>query len=1270
MGLNGGDFSQMTALAQDARKRGERAAALEHFRAASALAPEKLWVLIEIGAELRDLGRLDEAEALFRDLLAKAPHWSQAWLGLARVARKRGDRAAALDAFREAAAFEPENIRIGYDIAEECRELGRLDEAEAAYRDIVAKDPNWPQPWLGLAHVARKRGDRAAALEDFRQAAALEPNNTRILYQVAEECRELGRLDEAEAAYRDIAAKDPNWPQPWLGLAHVARRRGERAAAIEAFRQAAALEPDNIRILYHVAEEYRELGRLDEAEAACREIVAKESEFAGAWRGLGLVTRRRGDRAAALEAFRKAAALEPDQIINRRLIAEECRELGRLDEAEAIYRDVVAKDPQFAEAWTGLAFIARGRGDRLSALEKFRKAAAIDPANAGTHCAVAVELRELGRFDEAEAIYRDLVVKDPQFAQAWTGLAMIARGRGDHLAALEKFRQAAAIDPANAGTQCGIADELYQLGRIDEASGVFAEVVAKDSNIASAWHGLGLIARQRGERLLALEHFRRAANLEPHHAGRQRELATSLRELGRFDEAEAVLAALVERSPQSAEAWLTYAHGLRRRSSAFETLAIIEKAHALAPGRREARLALAGEYLRHWRIQEADELYDAILSGHEEDIAALIGKGQVMRRRGDAVAALEYYRLAASAPAATEATVCEYSRELQDAGQFLEADRILQEAIARNPRQPAFHMRAGHNARARGDRAGARQAFARADELSPGQAHIATEIATEDFFLGRTSQAIVALQDVLSRHPRNAQAFGALALFADLLDDIGSAIALRKRVLEIDSSNPGISIQLALTLAKLGRLAEAREILAQCEARFGSLPEIYSTRARLLSERGDFPQAASTLQMGITKFPRHFELWAQKVALSTSLGAFDEAWQAIEAWPKASAREMTRIHHLRGQIEMARWRPDRALKHFLEGLKLNPSEFSLGERAARASILAADVEASQKSLNASVRGNPSHRLFHGGVFRPTQSVLGQLIDEYRLDKASLALLRAGLASRDPIAALAAPVRETPDYTPFALHFLVELRRAGVFALSGGEGAKGASLFPRQIAQYWDEDIPDDVRALSDEWRATHPDFSYQLFSKADARAYIRDTGIRGAAEAFERVKEPASQADLFRLIWLHRAGGFYADADDRCIAPISTIDPGGKDLILHQEDFGTAGNNFIAATPGHPVIEEALKSAIQAINRGDSDVVWLATGPGLLTRTFARYLAEGSAFRFHRTLFLDSHELRRAVALHSTVSYKYTPRHWSRSVFRRRHGRATAQIAEIAALEA
>ena len=106
-------------------------------------------------------------------------------------------------------------------------------------------------------------------------------------------------------------------------------------------------------------------------------------------------------------------------------------------------------------------------------------------------------------------------------------------------------------------------------------------------------------------------------------------------------------------------------------------------------------------------------------------------------------------------------------------------------------------------------------------------------------------------------------------------------------------------------------------------------------------------------------------------------------------------------------------------------------------------------------------------------------------------------------------------------------------------------------------------------------------------------------------------------------------------ADDRCIAPIATLDPGGRALIVYQEDLGSIGNNFIGARPGHPVIQRALSNGAAAINRGDSDILWLSTGPGLLTRSFAAWktraswLANGAKKKNETSGFTASRRLAR-----------------------------------------
>jgi len=70
---------------------------------------------------------------------------------------------------------------------------------------------------------------------------------------------------------------------------------------------------------------------------------------------------------------------------------------------------------------------------------------------------------------------------------------------------------------------------------------------------------------------------------------------------------------------------------------------------------------------------------------------------------------------------------------------------------------------------------------------------------------------------------------------------------------------------------------------------------------------------------------------------------------------------------------------------------------------------------------------------------------------------------------------------------------------------------------------------------------------------------------------------------------------------------------------------------------------------VTAVNRGDSDILWLRTGPGLLSRAFARCFVAGADLR--GTMVLERHELRRHVAPHVPAAYKRTARHWVRDLF-------------------
>jgi tetratricopeptide (TPR) repeat protein len=893
-------------------------------------------------------------------------------------------------------------------------------------------------------------------------------------------------------------------------------------------------------------------------------------------------------------------------------------------------------------------FAARQRGDRHAALAHFRAAAVVTPDDVWAVYESAIELLALGRLDEAEAAFRDVAKRDPSAAVAWRDLGRIARRRGDRQAALAHFQAGASLKPDDAWMLLELAAELSEFGRLDEAEAEACRAASLDMDAAPfASRSLGSISRRRGDREAALAHFRDASEAKPDDPWTLVDVATELVELSRIREARSLLEDFLARKPASTVVLLRLADVARRDGKPDEALDHLLRAQTIEPRDPSVRLELATEFVRRGKLGEADSLYDTLLAEATDDIAALKGKAQVARGAGDRAAALVFLQRAAATPAASGWEVAELSRELADAGRFEDAERVLNEALARNPSDIACLMQLGLNARSLGDRVCASAAFASAQAVSSGSACAAIEQAVEQFHLGHAVEAIAAVEALASPGPGKTQALTTLAHFHENLGNWGLAVELRRRVVDADPTNLWPRLEFARGLGKLGRFQEALRVMALCESRFGQAPEIAVVKAGLLSDSGDIGAARIHLQRAVECYPSHFEIWYHYVNTLISCGAFEEAWRATRAPPDCSARDRVRVHVLRGQLSMSQWCYKEALAHFLEALGFNPSDSWVNELATRASLQGADVESARRHHEISVRTSPSHRLFYRGAVRPWQAILGQLIDEYRMDRESLTRLQEAMASSDAIATLRRLVLERPDYTPAAIALFLSLRRENHLTSLAGFRRESPGRIPKAIVQYWNDDLPPDVAALCETWRAKHPTYEYNLFSRAEARRFLVETTSRQALAAFDRAREPATQADIFRLAWLCHRGGWYVDADDRCVAPLCTMDPGTVNLVVHQEDWSSIGNNVIGAVASHPALASALEHAVEAVNRDDKDIVWLSTGPGLLTRRLAVYLAEDLDERLPEILVLELHEIRRAVAMHCAATYKTSNRHWT-----------------------
>ena len=135
-----------------------------------------------------------------------------------------------------------------------------------------------------------------------------------------------------------------------------------------------------------VAQSLHRAGRLEEARQSFEAIMAREPESSGARRGLGLVwydlgvgCQRRGLRAEAEVAYRKAWDLAPVFAKIQGNLGMVLQESGRLEEAAAAYAAALRIQPDFFEAHNNLGNVLAAQNKPEEAVAAFRKALEIRP---------------------------------------------------------------------------------------------------------------------------------------------------------------------------------------------------------------------------------------------------------------------------------------------------------------------------------------------------------------------------------------------------------------------------------------------------------------------------------------------------------------------------------------------------------------------------------------------------------------------------------------------------------------------------------------------------------------------------------------------------------------------------------------------------------------------------------------------------------------------------------------------------------------------------
>lgn len=217
--------------------------------------------------------------------------------------------------------------------------------------------------------------------------------------------------------------------------------------------------------------------------------------------------------------------------------AVELHQQGRLQPAQALYRQVLELNPRQFDALHLLGVLARQQGDAEQAMALISQAITIDGRQAKAHANLGVALMDAGRAQGALASYERAIALLPDYAMAWSnrGNALRKLGRPDE--ALQSYQRALEIQPTYAEAHCNRAIVLQDQARYLEALGAAEDALNIKDRYADAWFARGNALHCLRQLPDAVESFDRAIHLRPDWAEAYSAQGASLFRLGEFEAA-------------------------------------------------------------------------------------------------------------------------------------------------------------------------------------------------------------------------------------------------------------------------------------------------------------------------------------------------------------------------------------------------------------------------------------------------------------------------------------------------------------------------------------------------------------------------------------------------------------------------------------------------------------------------------------------------------------------------------------------------------------
>ncbi|POX43117.1 hypothetical protein C3486_02580 [Streptomyces sp. Ru73] len=872
--------------------------------------------------------------------------------------------------------------------------LGRRADIQERALQAAAGHPDDPGLLALCATVLTDAGctdaERIIALAD--QALDLAPTHADALAARTRILRLTARWDEARES-AEAAARARPYNVPLLAeAADLAEAQGRQADAV-ALRErilarceeVLARHPRCFDAAASRSAVLLELERPEEAEDAARESAARCPDDpcrAGALAEL-LVKR---DPEAALAVCDRGLARVPDahQLLGVRV--DVLCEAARWDEAEAAARDLCARRPALATAWTrlGRLLFALGRPD--DALAALDTALEQDPLFAKALHTRSLLLQCLERYEDAEETARRWMDADPYDLRAIGRLADLLSAQDKDDEALELYRRAAERRPYGLTQLVDLFDGLRYCDRDAEAQALIEDALRHRPGSGLLLAQPAYVFSDRKEYGAALAQAERALQADPKETQAHSVRLKSLCELGRAQEADEAATRLVADQPRDEAALRAALRAWQNTGRHAQALDCADRILALEPGNVHALCERVDALCALGRWDEAVEAGRRACAMWPTVSAVRLTTADALRGRGLAEEALGHTEAVLARSPDHHGAHLGHRRTLSDLRRWEEAETAARDAVSRFPDSARCRLGLAEVLADVKRPEEALDEFLEAARLAPDWDFARARAADCLTGLGRWDEARALVRDGLRELPDAGVLHIQAGQLAVAVGEYDEGVAALDEAVRVEPQYSWAHCRRIAVLNDLRRWEDADRAVRDALRELPDDAGVHRQIALLHASRGEGEQRLAWAERACTADPFEEE----------SLLARATALRRLERWDEAAAavREALRLHPDSVDLRVERaWqfaqrnRDAEALACLDEALRLDPDDlWALRSRAVVLRALGRQEEATRQARECLAR-RPA--------WREAVSLLAVALDaEHRFEEARVEWERA------------------------------------------------------------------------------------------------------------------------------------------------------------------------------------------------------------------------------------------------------------------------------------